>query len=115
MGSLWREVSLAIITFASAYALWYVKDRKKSRAETAVAEGTVGSDIDLNKITRDTASVVLLDRAFQMERASKDREIAALSLKVEHLEVENADLRNQVARLTARLNKLDPPEEVPVP
>lgn len=112
MVSLWREVTLAILSFASAYALWYVRDRKKSRAETAVAEGSVGSDVALRKIGTDSATIAFVNEAFRMERESKDREISSLKVKIAEQEQEISELRKEVARLTARLNRLDPQEEV---
>lgn len=111
-GDLWGKVVVAVLAFASAYGLWYVKDRRKDRAEAAVAEKTVGSDVTLKQIGTDSAIVAFVNEAFRVERESKDREIGELNQKIVRLEHENTELRAEVAQLHARLNRLDPNGEV---
>jgi septin family protein len=65
---------------------WYKRDRRKSRAETAVAERTVRSKVTTEEVGAMGASVAFVNEAFRLERESKDRRILALEQEVREVE-----------------------------
>jgi vacuolar-type H+-ATPase subunit I/STV1 len=65
---------------------WYKRDRRKSRAETAVAERTVRSKVTTEEVGAMGASVAFVNEAFRLERESKDRRILALEQEVHDVE-----------------------------
>jgi vacuolar-type H+-ATPase subunit I/STV1 len=65
---------------------WYKRDRRKSRAETAVAERTVRSKVTTEEVGAMGASVAFVNEAFRLERESKDRRILALEQEVRDVE-----------------------------
>jgi hypothetical protein len=71
-------VSTALSVFAPVSALaaaivglvtWYISDRRKSAAETTVAEATVQSDIDKRDIDAREARLLYVEKQMDMERA----------------------------------------------
>ena len=93
--SLFGEVLLAVVVAALGLGTWYVKDRRKSRAETAVAERTVRAQVATQDVGALQATVAYVQEAFRVERESKDREITKLNREVE-------ELTGEVERLTRR-------------
>ena len=104
-----------------ALLLWALKERRKTRAEGAVAERTVGAVVQKTDAGALEAHVLAIERAFSVERASKDRRIAELEERLDEVRQDCAEqiadverrkdaligeLRDQVATLTARLNAL---------
>ena len=84
--------------------LWYQRDRRKSRAETAVAERTVGSTVVGREVGAMGASVAFVNEAFRVERESKDRQIRALEDEVREVE---RRCSNQVRELERRIAAKD--------
>lgn len=102
-----REVALPIFLYlVIPLVWWYVRDRRKSRAESAVAERTVDSGVMGVDAGHLTASVAFVQEAFRVERASKDREIESLKVKVALQETEIAELRRMIVGLQEELARL---------
>lgn len=98
----WYDVlleSLGGIGFPSL-GLWYMRDRKKTRADAKVAEGSTGSLIKKADAEGMDAQLLTIDRAFGMERGSLLRTIA-------QLEEEVAEARAVHERTTARFARLE--------
>lgn len=91
--------------------LWYQRDRKKSRAESAVAERTIGSEVASKEVTMVGASLALMNEAFRVERESKDREIESLSRKVSLLEREQSVLEREHEEDKRKIEALEAAEE----
>lgn len=103
--------------------IWYVRDRRKSRAESEVAERTVGADVRIRDVASLEAHITFVERAFGVERESKDRQITDLGLQVQQLRSvvhdrdeqigmlrdEVAELKTQVSLLTSLTQKLTHP------
>lgn len=89
------EVILAVILAALGLGSWYVKDRRKSRAETAVAERTVQAQVATHDVGALQATVAYVQEAFRVERESKDRQINDLSHEVQELTHEVETLRRR--------------------
>jgi preprotein translocase subunit YajC len=127
-----------LVLFVLPLFLWYQRDRRKNRAESVVAERTVGVDVTVKETGGLGASVAFVQEAFRVERESKDREIDRLTRKVEALELSEAEkdrriaaleqvdeekdrviheLRRQIRQLEARLDVLEhrAPGEPPTP
>jgi predicted RNase H-like nuclease (RuvC/YqgF family) len=107
-----RDVAVPIFAlFVLPIFLWYQRDRKKSRAEAAVAERTVGSDVASREVGVMGASVAFVNEAFRVERESKDREIKSLSNKVRELEREQALLEREHEEDKRKIEALEAAEE----
>lgn len=107
-----KDVVVPILAFVVLPVfLWYQRDRKKSRAETAVAERTVGSDVTSKEVGVMGASVAFVNEAFRVERESKDREIKSLSSKVARLEKEQATLEREREEDKLKIEALEAAEE----
>lgn len=124
-----RDVLVPIITFVVLPVFfWYKRDKRKSQAETAVAERTVGVDVNAREAGGLGAAVAFVQEAFKVERESKDREISSLTSKVTRLEKEReadkvkiealedaeeakdrviSELRAEIRALTRRLSALE--------
>jgi len=90
-----------------AIVLWYLKDRRKDRAVSQVAEETVDDEIRLKAIGTDQALVAYMEMAFAAERASKDRVIADQDKKIEAQELEIEELRSDVQQQRAMIRRLN--------
>ena len=120
-------VPIVVVVFLPVF-FWFKRDKRKSEAETKVAERTVGVDVTSKEAGGLGAAVAFVQAAFNVERESKDREILNLSAKVARLERQHeedaakivaleaaeeekdgmiSDLRRQVASLTKRLSALE--------
>lgn len=103
-----REVLIPILVlFVLPLFLWYQRDRRKSRAESVVAERTVGADVSTKEAGGLGASVAFVQEAFRVERESKDREILRLSEKVAALERSEADKERKIEQLEAAEEEKD--------
>jgi septal ring factor EnvC (AmiA/AmiB activator) len=108
-------------------ALWYVKDRRKSQAESAVAVRTVESSVDLRDQDAHDARLLYVQRQVDMERAfhqqqladrdaeiirqreeltRRDERIASLRDQVSQLEKQLADVHQQLDSVRAQLSDL---------
>jgi septal ring factor EnvC (AmiA/AmiB activator) len=79
--------------------IWYVRDRRKSRAESEVAERTVGADVRIRDVASLEAHITFVERAFGVERTSKDRQISSLEQEVRQLSERVRDRDAQIAGL----------------
>lgn len=100
-----RDVLVPVVIFVVLPVwFWYQRDRRKSQAETAVAERTVGVDVNAREAGGLGAAVAFVQEAFRVERESKDREILNLTEKVAKLEIERS-------RDKAKIEALEQAEE----
>ena len=100
--------------------LYFVKDFRKNRVDTELAEKTLPSSIRVKDAEGDQATLVTIERAFTIERESRERTIAALREEVDELREETHEkdeiirvqgetivaLRSEVATLTERLAQI---------
>lgn len=91
-------VSVSIGT--PALLLWYARDRRKDKAAAAVAEGTIGHQVDLSSVTAAEAHVALLDKVYAQERASYERRIEAAETRA--MEAEQREARKHAELVTIR-------------
>lgn len=103
-----------------ALFLYYLKDRRKNRAETVLAESTVKDKIDLSSVTSVDAHVGLIQKAFEAERSSMSRHIddleerlaasearlAASEAREQQKTAELATMRAELERLRAQVDTL---------
>lgn len=103
-----------------ALLLFYVRDRRRYRAETVIAENTVQDKIDLSSITSVEAHVGLVEKAFAAERLSMRRHIEELEERLTESEqrlaasegreaaarAELASMRTELERLRAQVDTL---------
>lgn len=68
--------------------VWYLRERRKSRAADEVAEGTVPAEIRIKDADSLTAHINAVERAFEVERTAKDRHIAEQDEKIAELKAE---------------------------
>jgi septal ring factor EnvC (AmiA/AmiB activator) len=87
--------------------LWYLRDRKKDKAASTVAEGTVEADVRLKALSADQALVAYMEMAFASERAAKDRTIAEQNGQIQRQEQEIEDLRSDVQAQKAMIRRLN--------
>lgn len=86
--------------------IWYVRDRRKSRAESEVAERTVGADVRIRDVASLEAHITFVERAFGVERESKDRQIGNLETQVQQLTAKVHDRDEQIAVLRDEVGEL---------
>lgn len=93
--------------------VWYVRDRRKSRAEAAVAERTVGAQVDQADTGAADARLAYVQRQMDLERdfhahqvADRDAEIHRQRAELAHRDQVIAELREEVADLQRRLAEL---------
>lgn len=98
--------------------VWWVRDRRKSKAETAVAERTVEPQVEKADIGAAEARMAFLQQAMDRERAfrveqiaDRDAEIARQRAEIEFKDQVIEELRTELAelqrRLTATQRRLD--------
>lgn len=83
---------------------YFLVQRRRAKADATVAERTVNSTVVKADVGALEAHMLAVEAAFTMERASKDRQIAALRAEVQ--EVQTA-CDEKVAGLTAELRRKD--------
>lgn len=102
-----RDVVVPVVIFVVLPVFyWFKRDRRKTLAETAVAERTVGVDVNAKEAGALGASVAFVQEAFRVERESKDREITKLNAKVTKLEVEQEEDKAKKAHLEHEVQEL---------
>lgn len=79
--------------------VWYLRERRKSRAADEVAERTVPAEVRIKDADALNAHIAAVERAFEVERESKDRRIAAQDHQL-------ADQEQQIAHLTVEVQEL---------
>lgn len=99
-------VRFVFITAIPAAVVWYVRDRRKSRAESEVAERTVPAKVRIEDATGLSAHIAAVEGAFMVERLSKDRHIAEQDKRIERLEATVSDRDEQIAVLRAEVAEL---------
>lgn len=87
-----------------AVFLYYLKERRKSGAESEIAERTVESSVARVDLTAIEAQLTTLRNALEMERESKDNLVRDLREQLTEARMTIADLRAQVATLTRRID-----------
>lgn len=85
---------IAVALGVPGAVVWFVRDRRKSRASAEVAEGTVPAEISLANTGALSAQVAAMVEAFRVERESKDRHIKEQDQQI-------AELTDEVRRLKA--------------
>lgn len=123
-----RTLSAAIVGLgAPGLVAWFVRDRRKDRAATVVAEQTVESEVELKETGALEARLVYVQREMDLERgfhrqqiadrdgeierqraelARRDERIASLLDQVAHLEQQLADVTRQLTSVRTQLNEL---------
>jgi hypothetical protein len=86
-----------------ALLLWYLRDRKKTNAVGQVAERTVDAAVTKEDAGALEAHVLAVERAFEIERSSKDRTIVVLTTKVEEIERSCSERVQGLATVTESL------------
>lgn len=76
--------------------MFYLRDRRKNKAETHLAERTVDAQVDLSSISAIEAHIGLVERAYKAENDSLRRRLA-------DCENDLADARSEAAELRAKL------------
>lgn len=109
------QIATIVLATLTAFGLpgvviWFLRDRRRGQAEATVAEETVSADVEIKGIAALEAHLVLVEKAFNAERASKDRQLADQQRQIEQLaadlEHRNAvilELRGEIADLQQRL------------
>lgn len=96
----WRDLyDIAMGLGLPGIWLWYLRDRRKIRAATRVAEGTIDADITKGEIGAFDVHMAYVERAFAAERKSLERQIAGLTGQVSDLQAEVQVLRAEVSSL----------------
>lgn len=83
--------------------VWYVRDRRKDRAASEVAEQTVPAEVRIKDADALNAHITAVERAFEVERESKDRQIRDQARQIKDLQDEVRQLKQRVAELTEAL------------
>lgn len=103
-----KDVAVPILTFVVLPAyLWFARDRRKSRAETAVVERTVDSDVTVKEAGGLGASVAFVQEAFRMERESYQSQIKDLKEKVTRLEEQHEEDMKTIRSMAERIERLE--------
>lgn len=98
----WFDVALrwlAAVSVPGGGIWWYLRERRKSRAADEVAEGTVPAEIRIKDADALNAHIAAVERAFEVERESKDRQIASLTNEVQRLTDGRRDDAERIAAL----------------
>jgi chromosome segregation ATPase len=86
--------------------IWFIRDRRKSRASDEVAERTIGADVRIRDVGALEAHIAYVERAFEVERESKDRRIADQDHQIRALQQGRADDAERIADLRAEVQEL---------
>lgn len=118
--NVWTGAQVLAVLGVPGLFLWYVRDRRKSNAESSVAERTVAADVKVKDVGALEAHIAYVERAFEVERVSKDRRIADQDRQIDSLieellavrarlaerEEQIISLRDEVRELTRRVAQL---------
>lgn len=99
----WAGPLAAGLTGLGGLISWAVKDRRKSNAESAVAERTVGSLVGLKDTDADTARQVYMQRQMDIERTFHLQQIADRDAEIER---QRAELKSRDVRITSLLDQV---------
>jgi DNA repair exonuclease SbcCD ATPase subunit len=104
------ETAKYLIPVLGAGGAWWVRDRRKDRAASDVAERTVGAEVAVKEAGADEARLVYVQRATDIERQfhrqaiqDRDDEIERQRAELHHRERIIDHLRIQVEELRQRL------------
>lgn len=100
----------ALIGFAApvgGVAGWYLRDRRKSRAEAEVAERTVGFDVELKDAAARDRRLSYVEHTFGLERESLNRQIVDLRAENTTLRTELTSREELVERLRAQASHME--------
>lgn len=86
--------------------VWYLRERRKSRAADEVAEQTVPAEVRIKDADALNAHIAAVERAFEVERDSKDRRIAEQSREIRELKSGRKDDAERIAALSAEVREL---------
>lgn len=89
-----------------AIIIYFLKERRKNKAESAVAERTVDSSVAKIDLTAIEAQLVTLRSALDMERDSKDRLIKDLRGQLDEAQTTIATLKSELARVSGKLHEV---------
>lgn len=104
----WRDLyDIAVALGLPGIWLWYVRDRRRSKASSRVAEGTVGADIAKGEIGAFDVHVAYIERAFAAERQSMQRQISGLTNEVNDLRGQVQGQREEIEALRGQLSRID--------
>ena len=84
---------------------WY-RSRRRDRADSEVAEGSVTSTLVERNLSVVDAQIVVLEKANAAERASYERRIKALEADVRRLTKERDDLQTSVTQIRMQMSEL---------
>ena len=94
-------------------AIYYVRDKRQSRAAAEVAERTTNAKVDLENTTALDARMVSMARTYLDEQETLRRhmsdlraELAEARAEITHLERESAAQKEQIVALRAEVSKL---------
>lgn len=87
-------------------AVWFVRDRRKTRASDEVAEATVGAEIRVKDVGALEAHIAYVERAFEVERESKDRQIKDQDRQIKLLQAGRRDDAERISQLRAEVQEL---------
>lgn len=96
---------LCVVLGIPSVVVYFLKERRKNQAESAVAERTVDSTVEKVNLSTLEAHMLAVEATFTMERASKDRRIAALQEELTSARAEVAEAKATVERLEYRLTE----------
>jgi septal ring factor EnvC (AmiA/AmiB activator) len=105
-------VSWAFLGYASPWmvvggiALWWLRDRRKDRAASDVAEQTVADDVTVSNVGSAEARLVFAQRAFDAERLSYERRIAEGEAERAQLRTDVGHRDEVIARLRAQAEEM---------
>lgn len=83
--------------------LYFIRDWRKNRVDTELAERTLPSSVRVRDAEGDQATLVTIERAFAMERESRELVIGGLRVELADRDRTIEALRGQVAALSAKL------------
>ena len=86
--------------------MWFLRDRRKGNAETAVAERTVTAQVRKVDTSSLEAHVALMAQAFEEERESKDRQIGELKTELGEVKAKIAERDATIAERDATITEL---------
>lgn len=100
--------------------MFYLRDRRKNKAETVVAERTVEAQVDLSSISAIEAHIGLVERAYKAENDSlrrrltdceadlteSERQVEELRAKLKSVQEELEAVRGKVDELNAQITTL---------
>lgn len=87
-----------------ALVRWYVSDRRKSRAESEVAEATIRADIEKKDVDAQEARLLYVQKQMDMERTFHQQQIADRDAEIAR---QRSELERRDERITALLQQVE--------